>query len=70
MTTYNNDNFTFPQHLEVSFPPANIVGAVQGGAMEFTVHNPSGDRLFHITREQAKCRKKPGYQVSSIQKGN
>ncbi|KAK4315433.1 hypothetical protein Pmani_013350 [Petrolisthes manimaculis] len=51
------------KHVEVLFPPANLVGVVQGGVMEYTVHNPSGDILFLIERQEAKCNRKPGYQI-------
>ncbi|XP_071534508.1 phospholipid scramblase 1-like isoform X2 [Panulirus ornatus] len=52
-------------HLEVMFPPGNMVGVVQGAAMEYTVHNPSGDLLFLIEMDTVVCCRKPGYQVAT-----
>lgn len=52
-------------HVEVSFPPGNTMGVVQGSECEFTAHNPSGDLLFHLHRENPTCCKKPGYLVET-----
>ncbi|XP_045100948.1 uncharacterized protein LOC123520869 [Portunus trituberculatus] len=52
-------------HAEVSFPPGNVMGVVQGSVYEFTAHNPSGDLLFLLHRENPTCFKKPGYVVET-----
>ncbi|KAG7168152.1 uncharacterized protein LOC121867478 [Homarus americanus] len=50
-------------HLEVMFPPGNMVGVVQGNKSEFSVHNPSGDLVFLLEVEPVGCCRKADYQV-------
>lgn len=52
-------------HVEVSFPPGNVMGVVQGIPIEYTAHNPSGDLLFLLHRETKTCCRKPGYVVET-----
>nr|XP_027227256.1 uncharacterized protein LOC113819207 [Penaeus vannamei] len=54
-----------PTHLEVCFPPGNMVGVVQGSPMEYTVHNPSGDLLFLLQKEADTLCSRGGYEVTS-----
>ncbi|XP_037788698.1 uncharacterized protein LOC119584255 isoform X1 [Penaeus monodon] len=54
-----------PTHLEVCFPPGNMVGVVQGSSMEYTVHNPSGDLLFLLQKEPDRLCSRGGYEVVS-----
>ncbi|XP_042891657.1 uncharacterized protein LOC122266131 [Penaeus japonicus] len=54
-----------PTHLEVCFPPGNMVGVVQGSPIEYTVHNPSGDLLFLLQKEPDGFCSKGGYEVVS-----
>ncbi|KAG0693852.1 hypothetical protein GWK47_027355 [Chionoecetes opilio] len=55
------------KHVEVSFPPGNVVGVVQGNLLEYTAHNPSGDLLFLLHRESKTCCEKPGYVVETTE---
>lgn len=55
--------FSTSTHLEVMFPPGNMIGVVQGSKKEFSVHNPSGDLIFLIECEPTGCCRKVDYQV-------
>lgn len=52
-------------HVEVSFPPGNVVGVVQGSGSKYTGHNPSGDLLFVVHKESTSCCKKPNFRVET-----